>query len=80
MRSETKTANHNTLPPIEVKQISRAIHLEKETLIDEVTKERYYMFRLISKTLKIIEFTADFSGSTNCAFVDLQKGNIFGSQ
>ena len=80
MKSESKTGNHNSVPQIELKQVSRAIHLEKEMLIDEVTKERYYMFRLISKTLKIIEFTADFTGSTNCQFIDLQKCNIFGSQ
>lgn len=35
------------------------------------------MFRLVTQTLKIIDFEADFSGSLNCEF--LEVGN-FGSK
>ena len=41
--------------------------------MDEIANEKFYIFRLVSQTLKIIEFQADFTGSRNCAFVDLSK-------
>ncbi len=34
------------------------------------------MFRLVTKTLKNVEFQADFSGSSNCDFIDVQSSNI----
>ena len=40
---------------------------------DPVSNEKYYMFRLVTQTLKIIEFEADFSGSLNCEFVETKS-------
>jgi len=42
--------------------------LEKEFVHDKDTNQKYYMFRLVTQTLKIVEFEADFSESLNCEF------------
>ena len=48
-------------------------------MVDE-SGEKFYMFRLVSQTLKIVEFVADFTGSRNCDFVDLKKPKAEGEE
>ena len=60
-------------PTFERKYIARCIHLEKELMTDPIVNEKFYMFRLVTKTLKIIEFSADFSGSLNCEFIEVNS-------
>ena len=64
---------HPRTPLFERKDIARSIYLEKELVSDDITNERFYMFRLVTSTLKIVEFEADFSGSLNCEFGDTSR-------
>ena len=68
MASQVQT---KVTPAFERKYIARSIHLEKELINDPICNEKFYMFRLVTKTLKIIEFEADFSGSLNCDFIEV---------
>ena len=34
------------------------------------------MFRLVTQTLKIVEFEADFNGSINCEFVEVKRDKL----
>jgi len=38
---------------------------------DKDANQKYYMFRLVTQTLKIVEFEADFSESLNCEFIEV---------
>lgn len=55
IKTESKSNVAPVLSPIETKPIARSIYLEKEMLLDEEGM-KYYMFRLVSQTLKIVEF------------------------
>lgn len=62
----------NKTPMFERKDIARSIYLEKELVQDDKNQEKYYMFRLVTQSLKIVEFEADFSASQNCEFVEVR--------
>ena len=79
IRTDSKSNVVPNLSPLETKQIARSIFLEKEMMLDE-SGEKFYMFRLVSQTLKIVEFVADFTGSRNCDFVDLKKPKAEGEE
>ena len=57
------------IQPLTRKEIAKDIYLEKE--LDTIkTPEAQYIFRIVSKTLKVITFVADFTGSEKCEFTE----------
>ena len=57
------------IQPLTRKEIAKDIYLEKE--LDSIkTVDSQYIFRIVSKTLKVITFVADFSGSDKCEFTE----------
>ena len=57
------------IQPLTRKEIAKDIYLEKE--LDAIkTPEAQYIFRVVSKTLKVITFIADFTGSDKCEFTE----------
>lgn len=56
------------------KEIARDIYLEKELdmALSGGQEPRYY-FKIVSKSLRIINFEADFNGSEKVEFIDDQK-------
>jgi hypothetical protein len=49
------------MPPKVTKMIAKDIMLEKEPEVNG--QENYYKFTVITKTVKIVNFEADFKGS-----------------
>ncbi len=39
-------------------------------MVDE--SGRHYLFTLVTKTLKVVEFEANFNGSDNCTFIEVK--------
>ena len=58
---------HAAMQPLTRKEIARDIFLEKELDTSKQT-EYQYIFRVVSKSLKIITFIADFQGSDKVEF------------
>ena len=57
------------IQPLTRKEIAKDIYLEKE--LDTIkTPEAQYIFRIVSKTLKVVTFIADFTGSDKCEFTE----------
>ena len=57
------------IQPLTRKEIAKDIFLEKE-LDTTKTVDTQYIFRIVSKTLKVITFFADFTGSDKCEFLE----------
>ena len=55
------------MQPLTRKEIARDIFLEKELDTSKQT-DYQYIFRIVSKTLKIVTFIADFQGSDKVEF------------
>ena len=60
-KTNTKQSDAVKLPPKVTKVIAKDIYLDKEPEVSGL--DVYYKFTVVTKTVKIVNFEADFTGS-----------------